>query len=623
MTMSGSSGYGLIEELCDNIAILNSNYTLLYCGESFKKTLASFDINLPELLKQKSEFQSFLIFEVEDYNNKPARNYSSIHITDTDNYLIVIFSKTDNGGIFIVGLEENFHKITNLEHQLKERVKELKCLYDISKELDKSESIKEVFENCTEIIRQAFQYPDETFVIIEVGNIKYGKRISYATDDYELLCSEILVGEERKGKICVFAKKERGFLIEEQKLINEIGVKISTLLEKEDRTKFLEKQQKILTAKNDILIKLTEECHQKRENLNTFFKAITDKIYVIDSEYNIIMSNKDEIGESGKCYEKIFNRQSKCLNCPSSESFTTGNNTFKEIEESNRYYALRAYPISDNGKVERVLEVCRDITSQKYLEAQLIQSYKLASLGKLVAGVAHEINNPNTFILGNLKIVQEALEDIFPILDQKFKENKDLQIARLDYQTFKENISILIADMINGANRTKKIVSDLRNFAKKDDGALIEDVDLNYIIKNNLTLTQKQIKKYAELKIELCDDLPVFKGSINKIEQVLLNMTMNAAEATEPGKGLVKIVTDYSKESNEIILKIIDNGVGMNESILKNIFDPFFTTKRDKGGTGLGLSISYGIIKEVGGRIEVESIVGSGTTFTIRIPAKS
>jgi len=621
MVTSGLSDYELIKELCDNIAIIDYNYTLLFCGGSFNNSLAVSNIIFPDL-SQNTPFLNSLKNSLE--KTKLSHQPSLLNIPDSDRRIIIVPSQSFNDGLFIIGFEEEFNHITSLELQLKERVKELTCLYEITKELDKSEKLKEVFENCTEIIRRAFQFPEETFVTIEIGSSNYGIKSIPSNEMHDLLCAEISVGNEKKGRICVHTKKNLGFLIEEQKLIDEIAGKISTQIEKEERTHNLEKQQKILTAKNDVLMKLTEECHQKRENLNTFFKAITDKIYVIDSEYNIIMSNKDEIGESGNCYQKIFNRQSNCPTCPASESFISGNNTFKDVEDSGHYYMLRAYPIAGtNGKTERVLEVCRDITSQKYLEAQLIQSYKLASLGKLVAGVAHEINNPNTFILGNLKIVQEAFEDIFPILDKHFNENGQLNIARLDYQTFKENISILITDMINGANRTKKIVADLRNFAKKDDGALVEDVDLNYIIKNNLTLTQKQIKKYAELQIELCDNLPAFKGNINKIEQVLLNMTMNAAEATEPGKGIVKLITSFSKDTNEILLQICDNGIGMSDAVIKNIFDPFFTTKRDKGGTGLGLSISYGIIKELGGRIEVESKLGSGTTFTIRIPVKS
>jgi polar amino acid transport system substrate-binding protein len=257
------------------------------------------------------------------------------------------------------------------------------------------------------------------------------------------------------------------------------------------------------------------------------------------------------------------------------------------------------------------------------METQLLQSYKLASLGKLVAGVAHEINNPNTFILGNLKIFNESLADIFPILDEYYQKNKDLKIARLNYEIFKENISVLVNDMISGANRTKKIVGDLRNFAKKDESGLLDTVDLNDLIKNHMNLTTKQIKKHATLEVELGENIPKFKGNISKLEQVLLNLLMNAVESIEKDGGLVKIKTEFNQKRDEIYLMVSDNGCGISEPMIKNIFDPFFTTKRERGGIGLGLSITYGIIKDHKGTIEVNSKVGEGTTFIIRIPTSS
>jgi signal transduction histidine kinase len=274
----------------------------------------------------------------------------------------------------------------------------------------------------------------------------------------------------------------------------------------------------------------------------------------------------------------------------------------------------------EKGSVETVLEICSDITTEEHMKRQLIQSYKLASLGKLVAGVAHEINNPNTFIRGNIKIISEAFENILPILDGQYEKNKDLKIARLNYQVFRESIPVLLDDMMGGANRIKKIVDGLRNFAKKDEGLLTDDVDINHLIQNNLRITSKEVRKRARLELNLDNTVPPFKGNIQKLEQVLMNMLTNAAQAMEREDGLIVIETGMDKTKNEVIIKIIDNGKGMDEKTKKHIFDPFFTTKRDKGGTGLGLSISYGIIREHKGRIDVESQVGIGTTLSIRIP---
>ncbi|HEY6906047.1 MAG TPA: ATP-binding protein, partial [Ignavibacteriaceae bacterium] len=211
-------------------------------------------------------------------------------------------------------------------------------------------------------------------------------------------------------------------------------------------------------------------------------------------------------------------------------------------------------------------------------------------------------------------------DDIFPILDKQFESDNQLKIARLNYQVFKENISILVKEKVNGANRTKKIVEDLRNFAKKDVEELNDQIDLNFIIRNHLTLTEKHVKKHARLEFELNQNIPPFNGNLNKIVQVFLNLIMNASEAIECDSGLIRVKTDYDPVKKEVLLFISDNGTGIDENIMKDIFDPFYTTKRDKGGIGLGLSITYGIVKDHGGKIEVESKKGEGTTFTLRFP---
>ncbi len=249
----------------------------------------------------------------------------------------------------------------------------------------------------------------------------------------------------------------------------------------------------------------------------------------------------------------------------------------------------------------------------------MIQSDKLAAIGKLTASVVHEINNPNTFIRGNIKIIQEAFKDIFPILDREYRENPQLKIARLNYELFKESIPVLLEDMLDGTDRIKKIADGLRNFAGKDGGALTDNVNINDIIINRTRITQKEVRKHAQLRIQLGEGIPVFKGNIQKLEQVLMNMLLNASQAVEASRGLIELETSYNPASRQVIIKISDNGKGITGENKKHIFDPYFTTRRDSGGAGLGLSISQGIIREHNGKIEVESELGRGTVFTISI----
>jgi len=613
--------FRLINDLYDNIALLDHNLKPIFQGKLLQKLLLE---NHFDLSRRDSTLPSENILFKEISKAAGSTNTSGIPVEIRIPEIpedFLLFQASD--GNYYFGKKENIIHFARIEHDLGERVKELECLYNISSEYDSMQQLDAFFEKCPGIIEDGFQYPEETIVYIVLNNKTYGRSNWSQKDISDTLSAEVLVNKKNKGEIKVYITKGLDFLEEEKKLIEEVAHKFSKILEKREEAANLEKQKKILTAKNEALFKMTEECHQKREQLKTFIHAIADKITVVDRDFNVLMSNKDEIGEGGKCYAKLFNSEQPCIDCPALITFERLTDSTSEKKLNDRYFTLSVHPIfADDHSVDRVLEVCRDITDRKRMESQMFQSYKLASLGKLVAGVAHEINNPNTFILGNLKIVQEGFEDIFPILDKQFESNNDLKIARLNYNLFKENISILVKDMVNGANRTKKIVEDLRNFAKKDEEELNDNIDLNYIIKNNLTLTKKHIKKYAQLEIELNENIPLFRGNANKIEQVLLNLTMNASEAVEDGQGLIKIKTDNDEVAKEVVLCVSDNGCGIDESVIKNIFDPFFTTKRNKGGIGLGLSITYGIVKDHAGRIEVESKKGSGTTFTIRFPLK-
>lgn len=612
----------VIYDLVDSIIIFDKENKITFHGSRISEVLLQAGIDLALFCEADSKLNPEqcsvcqAITEVRESMQPQTTTFADTGKT------FVIFPANFNGSLdVILALREQVVLINKLEHDLEERVKELRCLYKITRELESGKPLEEAYEQIVNIIKEGYQFPAYTRVVLTVGKNSYGYKELLSEEKFDVLASDIFLGKIKRGELRVYLDKGYSFLDEEKHLTDEVAGKISRAVEKHRKTINLEKQKKILTIKNESLLRLTEECNNRRERLRTFFSAITDPIIVIDNEFNISMSNRSDIGDSGKCYEKLFSKINVCEGCPAAKTFEDGKNATYEFEDDGFNYFLRSYPIFDKrGSVEGVLEVCRDVTTQKKMEGQLMQSSKLASLGKLVAGVAHEINNPNTFILGNLKIVEESFKDIFPILDEYQAKNPGMKIARLDYDIFKENIEILVKDMINGANRTKKIVGDLRNFAKKDEGQLTEDVDLNDIISNNLTITRKHVKKYGEIDIHLDDRLPTFKGSSQKMEQVLLNLIINASEATKTGEGVISIHTRYNEEKEQVCLFITDNGCGMDEQTKRNIFDPFYTTKRDKGGTGLGLSITYGIIEEHNGKIEVDSHLGEGTTFKISIP---
>jgi len=177
----------------------------------------------------------------------------------------------------------------------------------------------------------------------------------------------------------------------------------------------------------------------------------------------------------------------------------------------------------------------------------------------------------------------------------------------------------LVDDMGHGSERIKGIVEGLRGFARKDDGLLVDNVDINTLICATQRLVQNEVHKHGEMQLDLSENVKLFPGNSQKIEQVLVNLIVNAAQAIpDDRKGLITVSSSMDKET--VVVEIEDNGKGMDEKTQRQIFDPFFTTKRSKGGTGLGLAITYRIVEEHGGSISVTSKSGTGTKFTIRIP---
>jgi signal transduction histidine kinase len=253
-------------------------------------------------------------------------------------------------------------------------------------------------------------------------------------------------------------------------------------------------------------------------------------------------------------------------------------------------------------------------------QQQLVQSEKLASLGRLSAGMAHEINNPVQFIQGNMRILSEATDSILPVLDRYAEENPGFKVARLEYPFFREHIKTLLNDMSNGTVRIADIVRDLKKFARAEEGRFDETVDINEAVRSSLRLVHNKIKRHNVIP-ELDPDLPKITGNTNKVEQVMVANLINAAEALgDRADGVIKVQTSTDPGGASISISISDNGPGMTEEVKRRLFDPFFTTKKRTGGMGLGLSVAYGIIKDHQGWIEVETRLGEGTTLQYHLP---
>lgn len=271
---------------------------------------------------------------------------------------------------------------------------------------------------------------------------------------------------------------------------------------------------------------------------------------------------------------------------------------------------------------QEVRERKRTMNELKLKQRQLIQADKMASLGILVSGVAHEINNPNGLILLNMPLILDYFNDIRPIIDNYYSNHGDFPVAGLSYSRLQTKIGPKLADIQDSAKRIKRIVDDLKDFARRDESEIEQVIDINEVASAAVRLLENRIQKSTNFfKTDFGTELVYFKGNPQRIEQVIVNLLLNAFQALRNSDEGVYLLTKYSKEKDEIILEIHDEGEGILPKNIPYLTDPFFTTKRQTGGTGLGLSVSAGIIKDHHGSMEFTSIPEHGTTVTISFPA--
>lgn len=250
---------------------------------------------------------------------------------------------------------------------------------------------------------------------------------------------------------------------------------------------------------------------------------------------------------------------------------------------------------------------------------RLIQADKLASLGILVSGVAHEINNPTGLILMNLPTVQEALDDGREILEQYYHDHGDFKFGGVPYSKMRDNLPEMVQQMRDGANKIRNIVDDLKDFARVERDLEKEPFDLNEVVLAAMRLTNATIRSATRrFTFTPAESLPKTKGSPQRIEQVVVNLIINACQALENRERGIHLSTHHAE--GRVILKVRDEGVGIALEHLTHLTDPFFTTKREGGGTGLGLSVSSAIVKEHGGTLEFASVPGEGCTVTLTLP---
>ena len=331
------------------------------------------------------------------------------------------------------------------------------------------------------------------------------------------------------------------------------------------------------------------------------------KVLLISPDYQIFWANlqarkeyeqAEILHEDKPCYERLYHLDSPCRDCPLS---TIGINrkwvslllNHKTSDGRLRVNQINFLPVlSETGEVEFVIHLERDITDEKRMQEQLIQAEKLAGISLLASGVAHEINNPLTGILGLAEILQGTDDPI--LRDQYLKE------------------------IIANSNRVADIVKDLSIYPRIFRGDALSSVNLSQVLRDALRLVLRAVQFRDQMKvIEDLNEMESIQAVAEEILQIFVNLIRNAVEAME-GKGVLRLTSRKTNHGLEVIIQ--DTGPGISKEDREKIFDPFFTTKPPGQGTGLGLNVAHRLITKYHGSIEVESQEGKGATFRVTFP---
>lgn len=370
------------------------------------------------------------------------------------------------------------------------------------------------------------------------------------------------------------------------------------------------------TSDGILVVEITPEMRYRLVSIN----PAQERMLEVRAEEVIGSYNEDFLPP--ELIEKVDSRNRECIELGRPVSFE------EEAELSNGRFIFTTtlVPIKDEtGRVARLIGVTRDITEEKLAKARereqerrLFQASKLVSLGTLVSGIAHEINNPNNFIRLNVQNLREMWADIRLVLDRLDRDPDGLAVRGIPYREARPMVHNMIAGIEEGSKRIEKLLVNLREFARGDEGELTEEVDLNRVIDSAVMLMRETIRKSTDHFGVISNAEGAWvRGNYHQIEQVLINLITNACQSLRSRADRVEVRTELSPDGDTVSVVVIDEGVGIPDALIARIADPFFTTKQSEGGSGLGLAVSSRIVANHGGELRFSSAPGRGTGATV------
>lgn len=368
--------------------------------------------------------------------------------------------------------------------------------------------------------------------------------------------------------------------------------------------------------------------------------TVPDAIVYLDTDLRVIWANEAAMGSAsfgkddvkGKRFDHVWPQHDIDNDLePVKLALATGRRQEVEIvtNDGKRTAIAKANPVCDgDGRVAGVVIMVRDVTRERQAEVakrlheqQMIRADKMITLGHLVSGVAHEINNPNQFIMSNVVPLRRIIMDGLPILEKYFAEHGDFLVGGREFSVRRTQVDSMFENIVEGSKRIAAIVDDLREYAGGGVPTKTDRVDINRVVRSAISLLGNMLKKAtSDLVVDFAENLPPVDGRSQRLEQVVINLLQNACHAVEGDRSEIAVSTRFVPETDTVVIEVRDAGVGIDPEDLPHVTDPFFTTKRQSGGIGLGLPISSQIIAEHGGVLDFASTSGQGTTATVRLP---
>jgi PAS domain S-box-containing protein len=459
-----------------------------------------------------------------------------------------------------------------------------------------------------------------------MNGIEVLKGIKEKYNDTEVI---MITGFADKDKVVNAFRLNAYDFIEKPYETEEILNTINNCLKQLELKREIEKKRKELRESEERFRQIFEQ----NEDAIMIFEPKTFKIVDVNpAAENLFGYTRDELTEKGIslfiAQRDFFKIIEIISDVNDGKDFPTGHKTYMKRDGTKISVTIQGKPVRLKNEVVIYCSF-RDITEkiliedkERLIQAKLIHFNKMTSLGMLASGIAHEVNNPNNFIMFNAPLISEAWRDGIQILTKYYREHGDFHIGGLPFSEMKDIIPKLISGITDGSRRIKNIVDNLKDFSRKEKAGINGEVDINMVINAAVSILNNQIKKYTEnFVLDYQENLPTVRGNAQQLEQVIINLILNSLQSL-PGKNCgIWVTTAFDKEnSGHVKVKVRDEGTGMSKDVLDRVTEPFFTTKLNTGGTGLGLFISYSIINDHHGFLEFESKGGDGTTAIVKLP---